>query len=214
MSYLERLLSHEEEVRFATRPHWTAFAGQCWRVFALLLLAIAIGVAANLQLRAVIARWHVEQELMLRVAIVFVLVVYPLAGFLYRYVQWRTERYVVTNHRVIQLSGLLSKRVLDSSLEKVNDVMLEQSLFGRLLDYGNLEILTASELAGNKFTRVARPLAFKSTMLEARQQLEGGYRGSVEDKTKLIADLALLHEQGILSEGEFQDKKAKLLAEM
>ena len=37
-------------------------------------------------------------------------------------------------------------KAADSSLEKINDAVLEQSFFGRMLGYGDLDVLTASEI--------------------------------------------------------------------
>ena len=218
MSYLQRLLGREERVLLNTHQHWTAFLGRTWRLLVFFLVAAAIAVFLNIELREIQQRVGggelLRQESLVRIAIAVVLLIYPVLALLYRYLQWRAEQYVVTNLRVIQLSGILSKRVLDSSLEKVNDVMLEQSLAGRMLGYGNVEILTASELAVNKFVRVSGPLAFKAAMLNAKQELEGSARGGRQDPAKLIAELAALRDQGILTEEEFQGKKSKLLAEL
>ena len=59
---------------------------------------------------------------------------------------WWNRQYIITSLRVIQISGVINKNLTDSSLEKVNDVKLSQSIVGRLFDYGNVEILTASEV--------------------------------------------------------------------
>jgi len=40
---------------------------------------------------------------------------------------------------------------------------------GRMLGYGNIEILTASELGVNKFTYIGRPIQYKTAMLNARK---------------------------------------------
>src|SRR3970040_80145 len=63
---------------------------------------------------------------------------------------WWNRQYVITSRRVIQVSGTFNKRVTDSSLEKVNDVKMVQSFFGRLFDFGDLELLTASEAVIDK----------------------------------------------------------------
>src|SRR5215213_3882500 len=84
---------------------------------------------------------------------------------------WYNRQYVVTNRRVIQISGLFSKDVVDSSLEKVNDVKMNQTFFGRLFDYGDIEILTASEVGANVFKRIGDPVKFKTAMLNAKEQL-------------------------------------------
>jgi hypothetical protein len=124
----------------------------------------------------------------------------------------------VTTHRVIQTSGVFSKNVVDSSLEKVNDVKLSQSFLGRMFGYGDIEILTASELGVNLFHEIADPIGFKTAMLNAKERLgfdhEAGMEGHAADIPSLIARLDDLRKKGIISEGEFQQKKAELLAKM
>ena len=63
---------------------------------------------------------------------------------------WMTSLTVVTNVRVLQVHGLIGKTVVDSSLEKINDILLQQTFLGRLFGYGTLVVMTASEtgLAG------------------------------------------------------------------
>jgi uncharacterized membrane protein YdbT with pleckstrin-like domain len=75
---------------------------------------------------------------------------------------WSHHQYIVTNWRVLQISGIFNKNVIDSSLEKVNDVKMTQSFFGRIFNYGNVEILTASELgvitSASKIRSTLKPL--------------------------------------------------------
>jgi hypothetical protein len=104
---------------------------------------------------------------------------------------------------------------MDSSLEKVNDVMLRQSLLGRLLNYGDIEILTASEIGVNRLRCIADPLRFKQVMLDQKAALEGrfaleGEEGG-EDRARLLMHLEALRRSGLLSEEEFEAKRQALL---
>ena len=128
--------------------------------------------------------------------------------------------YVLTNRRVIQLSGILNKQVIDSSLEKVNDVKMAQSALGRIFNYGDVEILTASELGVNLFRRIENPVQFKTAMLNAKARLESGEHwedsmpAASDTVPALLAQLATLHQQGVLTDEEFQQKKAQLLTQI
>jgi uncharacterized membrane protein YdbT with pleckstrin-like domain len=129
---------------------------------------------------------------------------------------WSNRKYVITNRRVIQISGVLNKDVVDSSLEKVNDVMLDQSFWGRIFGYGDLEILTASEIGVNKIRRIANPVQYKIAMVNAKAQLEGtaGAPSAGSDVPALIAQLDALRQKGVITDAEFQEKKAKLMAKI
>ena len=106
----------------------------------------------------------------------FILVLVPLIGMLRDILIWRNREYIVTNRRVIQINGVFSKDVVDSSLEKVNDVKMNQSFFGRMFGYGDIEILTASETGDNLFRRIGDPIKFKTAMLNSKEKL--GYEGT------------------------------------
>ena len=111
---------------------------------------------------------------MIIVAVGFALILIPVVTAIRDLLSYTNHMYVLTNRRVIQLSGVLDKVVTDTSLEKVNDVKLTQSALGRMFDYGDIEILTASELGTNLFKRIDHPVEFKTAMLNAKEKLESG----------------------------------------
>jgi hypothetical protein len=96
-------------------------------------------------------------------------------GVAYRWWQWRTQEYVVTNRRLLKVTGIINKRSMDSNLEKINDAILHISLLGRMLNFGNLQILTASEAAIDHFFMLKDPKTFKKTVLEQKHILESDY---------------------------------------
>jgi uncharacterized membrane protein YdbT with pleckstrin-like domain len=206
-SYLKNLLGENEQILFVTRQHWIVLLAE---ILAESILAVALFVLITL----VWSLW-LPNPLVL---IGYLLLIVPLLSLWRDVLIWRNRQYIITNRRVVQIAGVFNKDVTDSSLEKVNDVKLEQSFLGRLLDYGNIEILTASELGANNFRLIAHPIRFKTAMLNAKERLEQGpvrvVRGGEPDAVSLIAQLDSLRRQGVLTEEEFQQKKAKLLAKI
>jgi hypothetical protein len=104
--------------------------------------------------------------------VVLALVLGGLAYIGWQVLRWMNEEFVVTSRRVLQLEGVLNKRVLDSSLEKINDAVLTQSLFGRIFGFGDLDILTASESGISRLRMLKDADGFKRAMLEAKHELE------------------------------------------
>jgi uncharacterized membrane protein YdbT with pleckstrin-like domain len=211
MSYLSEMLGEGETVVFASRQHWfTLFARMLLELILLALVVAAAVVSYN--------AWETQgRYIALAAAVVGVLV---LLSVLRDYLRWSNEQFVVTDRRVLQLEGVFSKNVLDSSLEKINDVELTQSLFGRMFDYGTIEILTASEEAINRMDNIAHPLEFKRAMQDARARYDGyldrsqvrPYEQPRGDIQKLLEQLAALHDRGILSDAEFEAKKRDVLS--
>ena len=88
--------------------------------------------------------------------------------------KWRAEEYIVTNRRLLKVSGVVNKREADSNLEKINDAILEENLLARLMGYGDLDILTAAEVAVDRYRMLRHARDFKLDMLNAKHQLEDG----------------------------------------
>lgn len=101
----------------------------------------------------------------------------PLGIATYRILWWRAEAYIVTNQRIVQIEGVITKRTLDSSLGKVNDVELRQSMFGRMFDYGDINILTGSYQAVNDLHGIDKPYEFKKALMQAKEEFENQARG-------------------------------------
>jgi uncharacterized membrane protein YdbT with pleckstrin-like domain len=208
MGYVETLIGKNEKIIIKTRRHWMVMAGSIVSnlFFALIIIVIGVGLTIT--------------PLGLLGAFALVLLIIPAALFIRDYLNWWNEEYLITNRRVIQAEGTVNKHVIDSSLEKVNDVVLDQSFLGRMLDYGDVEILTASEIGVNKLHTIAHPVKFKTEMLNQKEALGSdehfGNHGAIGqgDVPTMISELDELRKQGVLTEAEFQQKKAQLLAKM
>ncbi len=101
-----------------------------------------------------------------------------LLSFGWQVLHWQNEEFVVTTRRVLQMEGVVNKRVVDSSLEKINDAVLSQSLFGRMFGFGDLDILTASESGISRLRMLRQADDFKRSMLEAKHELEQELSGA------------------------------------
>ena len=90
------------------------------------------------------------------------------------YLHWWAEDYAITNRRILKVEGLFNKRAADSGLEKINDAILEQSVFGRMFDWGDLRVLTAAKEVADDYHMLHHAPTFKKTMLLAKQDIEDG----------------------------------------
>lgn len=203
-SYVQSLLSDHEKILLETRQHWLVLFGKI--IFEIVLAVVLIGgviYAYTFYPAAIYGS---------------VLVLVPVVGLIVDVLTWQNNTYIVTNRRVFQSSGVLDKKVVDSSLEKVNDIILMQSFLGRIFNYGDIEILTASELGVDLFHQIDDPVEFKTTILNAKETLEhedvGNRLQSESDIPSLIEKLDGLRQKGLISDEEFEVKKAELLAKM
>ncbi len=202
MGYIDRLLAQNERIVFVTRPHWVSLLPVI-----LIDLGIAIVIIAFSVGGALIAPPFPLLGLLL--------LLIPLGHFLARFITWRNEQYIVTNRRVMEVRGVYKKHVSDSSLEKVNDVVMEQSVLGRMLDYGDVRIITGADIGVNVFRRIAHPIRFKTTMMDQKAAYSQAdnlrHEARPEDVPDLLARLDDLRRRGVITQEEFEREKRELL---
>lgn len=212
-SYMNQLLGEYEKIILDTRQHPFVL------ISAILLEIFLVIIFSTILIILVLAR----NEPLIWAG--FLVLIIPIASMVRDILVWSNRQYIVTNRRVIQISGVINKNVTDSSLEKVNDVKLIQSFWGRLFNFGDVEILTASELGINRFKRIGNPVHFKTAMMNAKEEMgrddddrvrgsSTGAPASLNDIPRLISDLDDLKQKGVLSEEEFQRKKTDLLGKI
>jgi len=222
MGYLEDLMGKNEQIVLTTRQHWIMIVGALLVNGFFILLLIGIGVAASL-----LATPFLGPLAWIPLAVAGVLCLAPLWRLIADWLHWWNDIYVVTNRRIIQAQGVINKHVIDSSLEKINDVVLTQSMLGRMLGYGDVEILTGSEIGVNRLKRITEPVRFKTEMLNQKEGMNemdafeskakrtlNAAAPSAGDVPELIGELDELRKKGLITDAEFQAKKAKLLSQI
>ena len=160
----------------------------------------------------------------------WILAVLGIIVFTVKYLQWRAYIWVVTNQRVIDEVGLFSHYAKESPLEKINNVSYNQSFWGRVMNYGHVEIQTAAQVGATNYYNVSHPKLLKETITQAQSDFEnqkgfqqanqmatamgisnknaGGTTGIATELEKLFD----LHQKGILSEEEYLRAKNKLIS--
>ncbi|MEX1172696.1 MAG: PH domain-containing protein [Chloroflexota bacterium] len=168
MSYADALLSTGERIMHREKQHWFVLVwGARWAVLAIVLGVVILVLSQNLSAD--------QQAGALGTFLGWAAAVLVLGGL--GVLAWHTLRYVnqeyvLTNRRVIQVMGVLNKSSTDSSLEKINDASLSQSVFGRIFGFGDLEVLTAAEAGIERFRMIRDPIGFKRAMLDAKHEYE------------------------------------------
>jgi uncharacterized membrane protein YdbT with pleckstrin-like domain len=168
MSYADTLLVSGEHIVRRERQHpfvlvWSARLAVIGLIFALILLVLRAIMSPDL------ANGAVGQAAGI---LTLLLVIGGLLSLAWTALRYRSEEYVVTSRRIIHTEGVLNKRATDSSLEKINDAVLTQSIWGRMFGFGDLDVLTASEEGIEKLRMLVDAIGFKKSMLEAKHELE------------------------------------------
>jgi uncharacterized membrane protein YdbT with pleckstrin-like domain len=150
--------------------------------------------------------------------------------FIIKYLQWKANIWVVTNFRVIDETGLLQHYAKESPLDKINNVSYDQGIWGRVFNYGHVEIQTAAEIGATDYFNVNQPKRLKDTITQAQSDFEnfkitnqatqmaqamGLHKTAGAPASPQIASelekLFELKQKGVLSEEEYNRAKNKLL---
>jgi uncharacterized membrane protein YdbT with pleckstrin-like domain len=235
MGYTESLLASGERIVRVAHQHWFILVWRArWAVFGI-AIALLLTVLRLIQPDASGFLWDFLGFASL------VLVVIGVVSFVWGALTFRAEEYVVTSRRLVHAQGVINKRASDSSLEKINDAILVESIFGRVFGFGNLEVLTASESGIEKLQMLRDAKDFKKAMLEAKHELELEYTRptmppiqspasasassaapaaatpgapaamSADDVQASLVRLGEMRDKGLITPAEYDAKKAELL---
>jgi uncharacterized membrane protein YdbT with pleckstrin-like domain len=161
---------HDEEVFFHGHPSWRSTLGFYVKGLGIAVLAGAVaGIVTAIVAGHVQAGWIVA-------AVLAVFVVVIVSGLLKR---WQTT-YSITNQRLTIQGGLLSRQLLETRLERVQNVNAHQSFLERILRVGTVDFDTAA--GGNfdfSFKGVADPQRIVRTVDRALREKQGDPTGGV-----------------------------------
>ena len=149
--YIDQVLQPGERVRHSTNAHW---------IFYLPAIAIWILVLALLILsRTTVASGFVLPCLAAAAVLAVVALYWTVRAWFHR---WTTET-DVTNRRVVHKTGFIWRRTFEMALDKIESVDVNQSIPGRILDYGNVTIMGVGE-GRETISTIASPLAFRNAI--------------------------------------------------
>jgi membrane protein YdbS with pleckstrin-like domain len=85
--------------------------------------------------------------------------------FVWKLWQWRADRIIVTDRRIFEVSGVLTRNVASMPLAKMTDITYRRSILGRLFGYGELIVETAGQdQALQRISHLPRPDDFYRTI--------------------------------------------------
>ena len=214
MAFDPKLLNNNEEVLLDVRPHWWFITPQV----AMVVLAVVVTIVANAFGAPTIL-----------IYVLCVVIVAALLNLAWRYVNWSGVNFVVTTDRLIFRSGVFSKKGIEIPLERINTVFFNTTLFERAVGSGDLTIESAGEGGQQHFDNVRKPQLIQqeiyramelnktqdfSAMAQAHLAASGAQAARGPSIPEQIEQLDQLRVRGVITESEFQKKKAELLGRM
>ena len=158
-TYIQNNLLKDEQLVYAMRPHWVIFAWSIWMLlFSFYVLLFASSV--------------LDIELLfgttLRVDVVIALLCIGGYSYLLALIYYKNAEYGVTNKRVVIKIGLIRRQSLEIMLDKVEAVMVDQTFFGRIFNYGRITIVGTGG-TNDSYPYIPNPLEFRR---QVQQQID------------------------------------------
>ena len=206
MGYPTRLLSEDEVIESQFRPHWSGILREG--------LIVLVGIALAIVLRI----FFKELSYWVYIALAAVVLLLITRGL----VRWMTTLHVITNERLIYRAGFIAKSGTEIPLEVIQNVAFNQTIIERIFGTGDLMIESAGTHGQTRYRDIPNPEGVQSLIYRMREMrlsdVESGHatrggRGAAvgESTASQLEKLAGLHDQGKLTDAEFEAEKAKLL---
>jgi uncharacterized membrane protein YdbT with pleckstrin-like domain len=161
----KNLLAGESMVLQPLRKHWIVVVNGLWlpSVIGLVLLFIVFAIPSPNQVVADI-----------RLLGSLIIVVVWGAWAIVVYLQWSSASLTVTDQRVILEEGVFRRDSKVIALDRVQDVSTKQSLLGRVLRYGLVEIDAAGVQGAETFDYCRSPELLRDQVFMLSEQLRRG----------------------------------------
>ncbi len=246
MPYADQLLAGGESIIRRERQHWFfpfRVAGR-WVAIAALVAILGI-ILTQLVFRSDgtgLIGGAIDLLDTLLGWITIAALVIAVIGFVWSVIGWQSQEYVLTDHRVMHVAGVITKRASDSSLENITDARIEIPWLGRMLGFGDLTFMTASEAGIESLLALRDPIEFKKALMGAKTarmiQINTGRlptepaspapaapapapvaapapapaRPAADEIARTLESLAALRDSGTITPEEFDAKKQELLS--
>lgn len=200
MRYPKRLLTEDEEILRAFRPHWRV------------LLPVVVWAVVLGGLAAAVVTMLAQQYTVIAAGAAFGLWLLLSARRLFN---WWFTGYILTTERIIVRRGWIARSGTEIPLESINNVLFSQRVIERLLGYGDILIESAGQQGQSRIEDIPRPEAFQAEVYAAREMRSLHFSGSAaRDVVAQLESLASLRERGHITVAEFEAKKRRLLGDI
>ena len=148
MDYVERILQPGEQVRHISSIHWIVY----WPGVAVALLAVVAYWFS--ETRYLTGFWRYTGYALALVAVILLV---------QQWFQWWITEIAVTNRRVIYKTGFVRRQTNEINMDKVESVKINQTILGRILDYGDVTILGTGE-GFETLRTIASPIELRNSI--------------------------------------------------
>lgn len=153
MDYLDKALLNGEQMIHRSRPHWVLFfPALVWFGVTLLLSYL---IPKNPQMMTLILLNLSPYQIIILASMIITIFM-----FISAYIKFAFTEFVITNRRILMKTGFIQRNICEILLVRVESIIINQNIGGRLLDYGSITLIG---MGGSRdpFNFVPQPLKFR-----------------------------------------------------
>jgi uncharacterized membrane protein YdbT with pleckstrin-like domain len=154
MGYVENNLLNDEKIVFKTKKHWIIFL---WPA-----LFLIVGIKIIL-LEKTLTPTATASNPSSSIGGFFMLI--GILWFVLALIDFLNNEYAVTDKRIIIKVGMIKRTTLEMNKEKVESILVDQSILGRMFNYGTL-IVSGTGSTKQPFKHISDPIQFKKIVQE------------------------------------------------
>jgi membrane protein YdbS with pleckstrin-like domain len=151
MRYVDHVLQPGESIRGVTTVAWVGYLPGLFLVLVALVLLIFIAPWSQPSAGLALAGW---------IAVAVALAVGAVLLVKHWWRRWTTE-VAVTDRRIIYKTGFIKRRTVEMHMDKVESVDVDQTILGRLLNYGDITIRGTGETM-ERLGMIEAPIEFRN----------------------------------------------------
>jgi len=149
MRYIDHILQPGEALLYSGKLHWIVYIPA---MIAFVLAVVTLSLSGRTASNSIALSWIFVSVALLATGAVL--------AFSAWFRRWTTE-IDVTDRRVVYKRGFINRHTVEMNMDKVESVDVDQSIMGRLLDYGDITVRGTGE-TWEVLRGIGRPLEFRN----------------------------------------------------
>jgi uncharacterized membrane protein YdbT with pleckstrin-like domain len=144
MGYIDKNLMSGERIVYRTKLHWIVFL---WPIIFLILAVVFLASGKEIAILGAL----------------FILI--ALLSALSAFISFKTSEFGITNKRVLIKVGFIRRNSLETLLQKVEGIQVNQGILGRIFNYGTI-LIKGTGGTSNPFHKIEAPMEFRKKVQE------------------------------------------------
>jgi hypothetical protein len=140
------VLDAEEKILYEVRKHWLYLVGLIGVILGISYIAVMLFKTSFFVLGALFLVW-------------------------YFFMDWKNGLWIITNKRLINKNGVFTKNLMETPLEKINNVIYKKNFLGMIFNYGTVYVESAAKDGATVMKMVPNPEEFLRKISEAKSIL-------------------------------------------